>query len=309
MSSNGQPDNMHLSARYLVTPLLLASLSAPTFADDLFLHPHCFDAFRGAMFSGEGVDASQPLVCDPELLKLPVETHTWENNGEQQTSYSSDNPEDPEFPGFNGFNSYAPFRIYDTPDGGQLGMLELMFNTGGSGHFGLLAMVEKDANGEAYPVWWQWAGDRCNDGYPSFIGLQQEQLFYSVAATPFRLLNPLDETDWRMQSLLKELGGEADDMAELPTLGGWKPYDDLANCAACCAGERVYAVGLNDGFSRTVGVKLDTEAFLQQQQGEHQVCINEWLSNSEFAELQKDELVSIERWLPALKSISEACSQ
>lgn len=297
---------MHSSIRALVASLFL--LGTPTFAcaDELFLHPHCFDSFRSAMFSGEGVDSEQPLVCDPDLLQFPVETHIWEHNGEIQTSYSADNPEDPDFPGFNGFNSYSPFRIYDMPEGGQLGLLELMFNTGGSGHFGLLAMVEKDAQGNAYPVWWQWAGDRCNDGYPSFIGIEEEQLFYSVAATPFRLLNPLDETDWRMQSLLQELG---DDSGELPTLAGWRPYDDLANCAVCCAGERVYAVGLADGFSRTVGVKLDTEQFLNQQQGERQTCLNQWLSNSEFARQRKDEVISIESWLPALEQIYNVCQE
>lgn len=297
---------MHSSIRALVASLFLLGTPTFAFADELFLHPHCFDSFRSAMFSGEGVNSEQPLVCDPDLLQLPVETHTWEHNGEMQTSYSADNPEDPDFPGFNGFNSYSPFRIYDMPDGGQLGLLELIFNTGGSGHFGLLAMVEKDTKGNAYPVWWQWAGDRCNDGYPSFIGIEEEQLFYSVAATPFRLLNPLDETDWRMQSLLQELG---DDSGELPTLAGWRPYDDLANCAACCAGERVYAVGLNDGFSRTVGVKLDTEQFLNQQQGEHQACINQWLGSSDFAQLQRDDVVDIERWLPALEQIHNACKK
>lgn len=297
---------MHSSIRALVASFSLLGTPIFAFADELFLHPHCFDSFRSAMFSGEGVDSQQPLVCDPDLLQLPVETHTWEHNGEIQTSYSADNPEDPDFPGFNGFNSYSPFRIYDMPEGGQLGLLELMFNTGGSGHFGLLAMVEKDAQGNAYPVWWQWAGDRCNDGYPSFIGIEEEQLFYSVAATPFRLLNPLDDTDWRMQSMLEMLNPDAS--GDTPTtLGGWQPYDDLANCAACCAGERVYAMGLNDGFSRMVGVKIDKEAFAGATQGEVQACVNEWFAQSEFAEIERNRLIDFDRWQPALKEIQSTC--
>jgi len=298
--------------RTLISPLLLTilglSLSTESSAQEPFLHPHCFADFSNSMFSGEGVDAEKPLNCDPELTMLPVETHTWDNQGEQQTSFSSDNPEDPEYPGYAGFNSYSLFRSFDTEDGGELAFLELMFNTGGSGHFGLLAMVKKEANGEAFPLWWQWAGDRCNDGYPRFIGMADDQLFYSIAATPFRLLNPLDDTDWRMQSMLEMLNPDA--AGNTPTtLGGWQPYDDIANCAACCAGERVYAMGLTDGFSRMVGVKLDKEAFLGETQGEVQACVNEWFTQSEFADIGRAQLVEFERWQPALKQIQTACKR
>jgi len=287
--------------------LLGLTLSSHSLAQEPFLHPHCFADFSNSMFSGEGVDAKKPLNCDPQLTQLPIETHTWDNQGEQQTSFSSDNPEDPEYGGYAGFNSYSLFRSFDTADGGELAFLELMFNTGGSGHFGLLAMVKKEANGDAFPLWWQWAGDRCNDGYPSFIGMADEQLFYSVAATPFRLLNPLDDTDWRMQSMLEMLNPDA--VGNTPTtLGGWQPYDDIANCAACCAGERIYAMGLTDGFSRMVGVKLDKEAFLSESQGDVKACVNQWFAQSEFADIDRDELVRFERWQPALKEIQTACS-
>lgn len=298
--------------RKLLSLLLLTglgvTLSSHVSAQEPFLHPHCFADFSNSMFSGEGVDAEKPLNCDPELTKLPVETHTWDKQGEQQTSFSSDNPEDPEYPGYAGFNSYSLFRSFDTGDGGELAFLELMFNTGGSGHFGLLAMVKKEANGEAFPLWWQWAGDRCNDGYPNFIGMADDQLFYSIAATPFRLLNPLDDTDWRMQSMLEMLNPDA--AGNTPTtLGGWQPYDDIANCAACCAGERIYAMGLTDGFSRMVGVKLDKEAFVSESQGDVQACVNQWFSQSEFADIGRDQLVEFERWQPALKQIQTNCKR
>lgn len=283
---------MYSSSTTLKQLLVVATLSSTAQAAEPFLHPHCFADFSSSMFSGEGVDAEKPLNCDPELIKLPIETHTWDNQGEQQTSFSSDNPEDPEFPGFAGFNSYSLFRSFETGDGGELAFLELMFNTGGSGHFGMLAMVKREANGEAFPLWWQWAGDRCNDGYPRFIGMADEQLFYSVAATPFRLLNPLDES------------------GNTPsTLGGWQPYDDLSNCAVCCAGERVYVMGLNDGFSRMVGVKIDKEALVQETQGEVQACVNGWFAQSEFADIARDKLIDFERWQPALKEIQAACSR
>ena len=293
-SNNNRPFSMQKNFLSLALSILGPLISTYALAEEPFLHPHCFADFGKSMLSGEGVDPEKPLNCDPELLKLPIETHRWDNQGEKQTSFSSDNPEDPEFPGYAGFNSYSLFRSFDTGEDSELGFLELMFNTGGSGHFGLLAMVSKKANGEAYPLWWQWAGDRCNDGYPSFIGLADEQLFYSVAATPFRLLNPLDDADWRMQSMLEMLNPDAS--GDTPTtLGGWQPYDDLANCAACCAGERVYVMGLNDGFSRMVGIKIDREAFAGATQGEVQACVNEWFAQSEFASIERNRLIDFER--------------
>ena len=272
-----------------------------------FMHPHCFAAFGDSIFGEEALNPDVPLNCDPELTKFPVETHSWDNQGEAQISYSSDLPQDPEYGGYAGFNSFSLFRQYDTGDGGELALLELMFNRGGSGHFGLLAMIKTEQNGDAFPLWWQWAGDRCNDGYPRFIGVEDELLFYSVAATPFRLLNPLDETDWRMQSFLEALNPKEAETGPA-TLGNWEPYDDIANCAVCCAGERVFAMGLNDGFSRLVGVKIDNQAFNESSQGDIQACVNAWVQQSEFSGLTPDQLVDIQQWLPALKLIQTACS-
>jgi hypothetical protein len=66
-------------------------------------------------------------------------------------------------------------------------------------------------------------------------------------------------------------------------------------------------MGLNDGFSRMVGVKIDKEAFAGATQGKVQACVNEWFAQSEFAEIERNRLIDFDRWQPALNEIQSAC--
>ena len=101
---------------------------------------------------------------------------------------------------------------------------------------------------------------------------------YMRNATPFRLVNPLDETDWRAaaNAMLFEGKDEEAQRAEMlatanpPLYSSWLPYHELENCAACCAGKIVVMQnmlgteiesGIDGGRDyRVLGVVLDREA-------------------------------------------------
>ena len=94
----------------------------------------------------------------------------------------------------------------------------------------------------------QQAGDRCNDGHARW-----DQFFengngvYMRSATPFRLVNLLDESNWRAVDTTMIFDGKVDNerreemltLADLPLYQSWLPYQDPENCAICCAGEIV----------------------------------------------------------------------
>ena len=67
------------------------------------------------------------------------------------------------------------------------------------------------------------------------------------SATPFRLVNPLDELNWRAVDTAMMFDGKDDNerreemlkLADPPLYQSWLPYQELKNCATCCAGEIV----------------------------------------------------------------------
>ena len=105
--------------------------------------------------------------------------------------------------------------------------------------------------------WWKRAKDRSNQALCSLLvtavmmalldgtGLPKMEMVSTGAVPPFRLVNPLDEMDWRniSNALLFQ---DADDdakrqamlqMAHPPLYADWLPYAELAHCATCCVGE------------------------------------------------------------------------
>ena len=135
-------------------------------------------------------------------------------------------------------------------------LLEVGSNTGGTGIFSSLWVLEQLSE---QPVFWRWlhvaGGDRCNDGQLRGLELSAAKLVYAHAATPFRLMNSTDQTDWRWEA--PRAIGSPDDVSP-STFLNWQPYDDVANCAICCAGEIVNEMNLNTGDTQVTGVYVNS---------------------------------------------------
>ena len=126
--------------------------------------------------------------------------------------------------------------------------LSIEMNYGGSGWFSYLLVLVETRNGSIASGFVQPAGDRCNDGFARWDRFSENgNGVYRRSAIPFRLVNPLDEMDWRniSNALLFQ---DADDdakrqamlqMADPPLYADWLPYAELAHCATCCVGEIV----------------------------------------------------------------------
>ena len=126
--------------------------------------------------------------------------------------------------------------------------LSIEINYGGSSWFSYLLVLVETRNGSIALGFVQSAGDRCNDGFARWDRFSENgNGVYRRSATPFRLVNPLDETDWRnmFNALLLQ---DADDdakrqamlqMADPPLYADWLPYQELDHCATCCVGEIV----------------------------------------------------------------------
>lgn len=126
--------------------------------------------------------------------------------------------------------------------------LSIDLNFGGSGWFSYLLVLVETRAGKVASGFVRQAGDRCNDGYARWDGFSENgNGTYVRSATPFRLVNPLDETNWRgvENAMLFEGKDETAKRAEMLTLAdpplyqSWLPYQDLENCASCCVGEIV----------------------------------------------------------------------
>ena len=71
-------------------------------------------------------------------------------------------------------------------------------NYGGSGWFSYLLVLVEARNGSIASGFVQSAGDRFNDGFARWERFSENgNGVYRRTATPFRLVNLLDEMDWR----------------------------------------------------------------------------------------------------------------
>lgn len=126
--------------------------------------------------------------------------------------------------------------------------LSIDLNFGGSGWFSYLLVLVETRSGQIASGFVQPTGDRCNDGYARWDRFSENgNGIYMRSATPFRLVNPLDETNWRAVENAMLFEGKDEPtkreemlaMADPPLYQTWLPYDELENCASCCAGDIV----------------------------------------------------------------------
>ena len=174
----------------------------------------------------------------------------------------ADYPELKEYPGYAGFAAYELIAVDDNDL-----YLRTMQNGGGTGVFTSAVVIRvemnsPDAAGGITHLSTLHSGDRCNGGTRSFVMNPDGSARLTIRLTPFDLLNismDHDPGSVRWRALARRLGKAPD--LRLETVGGWRAYDDVAACAACCAGVAHYDLPANKTEPIQLSVRYDTEYF------------------------------------------------
>lgn len=183
-------------------------------------------------------------------------------------------------------------------------LLEVGVDGGGSGLFSSIVLLDRDQQDKTkYEILVRTpSGDRCNDGNKWVSEASFDGFIFKSAATPFRLLNPDDTTDWRNWYLAKALMDEAGEELDRPAVfNGWEPYEDVTNSANACFGWIVRKFDYETGFE-IIGVELNAGLVANPEDVSLEGCINNWLaSEAEGLLIRKDE------WLSRLKKVKSSC--
>jgi hypothetical protein len=140
-------------------------------------------------------------------------------------------------------------------------ILYVIESGGGSGFMSSLILVKRDKN-KLQLVKVIASGDRCNGGINENVEYKNEKLTFRVNITAYEMI--------RLSKALTE-----------PI----KPYDDLADCAACCVGEAIYENDLNQSEGpKLISVKIEKSVDSETEQGKYQSCFNELIHNYRIAE-------------------------
>ena len=213
--------------------------------------------------------------------------------------------------------------------------LSIELNYGGSGWFSYLLVLVETGSGMVGSGFVQPAGDRCNDGHAHWDHFSVNgNGIYMRNATPFRLVNPLDETDCRAvaNAMLFEGKDEEAQRAQMlatakpPLYSSWLPYRELENRAACCAGKIVVmqnmlgteiGAGINGGRDwRGLGVVLGREAVtalaVSEKNGDR--CLAAGLDRAAAAAEPsgpdgKDLFIYRDRWLQIRDGLAAGCGE
>jgi len=185
-------------------------------------------------------------------------------------------------------------------------LLEVGTDGGGSGLFSSIILLYRDQKDKTkYEVVVRTpSGDRCNDGNKWVSEVSSDGFTFKSAATPFRLLNPDDTTDWRNWYLAKALMDEAGEELDRPAVfNGWQPYEDVTNSAAACYGWIVRRFDYETGFE-ILGVELNSGLVANPEDGSLEGCVNNWL----VRESQRGGLLLNKvEWSKALEQLMTSC--
>ena len=154
------------------------------------------------------------------------------------------------------------------------------------------------------------------------------------SATPFRLVNPLDDTDWRAVANVMLFEGKDEEAqraailatANPPLYSSWLPYRELTNCAACCAGKIVVMQNMlgtkidagidSERHYRVLGVVLDREAVaaLATSEKTGDRCLAAGLDKATAAAESSDPIgrnlfIYRDRWLQIRDGLAAACRE
>ena len=187
-----------------------------------------------------------------------------------------------------------------------IALLEVGIDGGGSGLFSSIALLYKDEKKpNIYEVLIDTpSGDRCNDGNKWVSKASPGGFEFKSAATPFRLLNPDDTTDWRNWYLAKALMDEAGEELDRPAVfNEWEPYEDVTNSANACFGWIVRKFDYETGF-KIIGVELEKGFEPRPEDGSLEGCINNWLVREAG---KKGLFVDKDEWVSGLDGLKLLC--
>ena len=199
--------------------------------------------------------------------------------------------------------------------------ISLEVNRGGSGWFSSLAIYGVNNEDHVELFFMQAKGDRCNDGYAQWETNSTDHFGSAHAwtsATPFRLLNPFDDTNWRQaffasqftaDNLQKQRESLFEATGKRPHRG-WYPYYDISNCAICCAGKLLIKQSFignifQEKDFQVVGVLLDMDEIktlkdssLKMDQCFADTLFNQSIPDEEAVDLpENSKFFSIDNWM------------
>jgi len=225
--------------------------------------------------------------------------------------------------------SYSEDAYTDLPNGLRLWPVSTELNGGGTGWFSATKILMRTPEDAVEIVVNLPFGDRCNDGYAKWIKFDFPYAYTAVRATPFRLLNPLDEQDWRMLSLQAMVLGKDEDKsyllgeATVPLYQDWLPYDDINNAAMGCMGQIVQVQNLlgeeveNGKPYRVDAIIVDVSWAdeLKSSDKKAERCFGQALSKGAPAgtvlesEDQDLLLVNIDQWIAFRDTVASYCAE
>ncbi|MDR9454013.1 MAG: hypothetical protein RI542_08810, partial [Wenzhouxiangella sp.] len=177
-----------------------------------------------------------------------------------------------------GWAAYQVVERIEVDGRGPFVWIEATQNTGGTGNFDKIWLLRLPPEQVTQQTRFDWVfeiggGDRCNDGKNAIHETHPGAVTYKHAATPYRLLNPSDDDNTFLEYLIRMVEEESDsaddkagaaDSSHLPPgapFMNWLAYDDVVNCATCCAGEITKTIDLESGESWLEGIAIDPEIF------------------------------------------------
>lgn len=145
-------------------------------------------------------------------------------------------------------HGYSYYKAYKTADHSFL--IYLVNSGGGSGQFSSITLAKRE--GDKLKLKQLMAGDRCNNGIEE-VKQSDKGLQIKVNLTPFDYIEIAKQNPHQL-----------------------KAYDDLASCAACCAGAAIYEQDLKQSHTpvKFVSINLGEGLAEGNTQGKYQVCFN-----------------------------------
>ena len=228
------------------------------------------------------------------------------------------------------FVSYLP--NFSTNINARNWPISLEVNRGGSGWFSYLAIYGVNNEDHVELFFMQAKGDRCNDGYAQWETNPTDHFGSAHAwtsATPFRLLNPFDDTNWRQaffasqftsDDLQKQRESLFDATGKRPHRG-WYPYYDISNCAICCAGKLLIKQSFignifQEKDFQVVGVLLDMDEIktlkdssLRMDQCFADTLFNQSIPDEEAVNLpENSKFFSVDNWMKFRTQLDLQCT-
>jgi hypothetical protein len=277
------------------------------------IHPLCLDQLRVAWFDDTTLHDGF-LICD-SFNEAPIRLSESAAGG---LLIWLGRPMEPDAPGSLGAIYYRTGHRQSNEHGDTY-FLQIQSNTGGTGVFSSIWVLHQGPFSHVFePRFHVPGGDRCNDGNIQVVSVSDDgQMVYQQNASPFRLFNPHDNNDQRMDFLLSALNIEQHDASELPeSFMNLFAYRDVNNCAICCSGRRYTQVDLSTFEAEIIAVSIRNDHAVDRLFRDESLveCSSDWfdgLLEHETNRLPPDadyKWFAIDHWAQRLAELQQACA-